>query len=110
MNYQNYPLQLENHEEDPLEAAINVAEYSNLIAGTLGVDTKVTNAFDVGLIATQTGRILLAPEAIEKPVNHTVNLFLLSFFFVYGLITEEERLAYGLNLIAKVVTDITIDF
>ena len=109
MIYHKDTIQLEHH-EDPLEAALNLAEYSNLIAGTLGFEKAVTEAIDVGLIATQTGRILLIPDTIEKPINHTINLLLLCFFFTFGQVTEEERLAYTLNLIAKVVTDITIDF
>jgi len=110
MIYHNYTLESEHHEEDSLDTALDAAEYSNLIAGTLGADTTVTQAIDVGLIATQTGRILLVPDTIEKPVNHTISLLLLYFFFAFGQITEEERLAYTLNLIAKIVTDVTIDF
>jgi len=102
--------QSEHHDEDQMETAINAAEYSNLVAGTLGFDTTVTNAIDVGLIATQTGRILLMPETIEKPVNHIINLLLLCFFFTFGKVTEEEQLAYALNLVTKVVTDVTVDF
>jgi len=110
MLYQDHIQEEEHHEEDPLEEAINLAEYANLIAGTLGFDTEVTNAIDVGLLATQSGRLLLMPDMIEKPVNHTINLFLLYFFFTFGKVTEEEQLAYTLNLIAKVFTDVTVDF
>ena len=110
MFYQSCKQEAKHHEEDPLEEALNLAEYTNLIAGTLGFDTTVTNAIDVGLLATQSGRLLLMPEMIEKPVNHTINLLLLYFFFTFGKVTEEEQLAYTLNLIAKVFTDVTIDF
>jgi len=110
MFYQDHIQEMEHHEEDPLEEALNYAEYANLIAGTLGFNTEVTNAIDVGLLATGSGRLLLMPDRIGKPVNHTINLFLLYFFFTVGKVTEEEQLAYTLNLIAKIFTDITVDF
>lgn len=110
MFYQAHIQETEHHEEDPLEEALNITEYANLIAGTLGFNTEVTNAIDVGLLATQSGRLLLMPDRIEKPVNHIINLLLLYFFFTFGKITEEEQFAYTLNLIAKVFTDVTVDF
>lgn len=61
-------------------------------------------------IATQTGTILLAPHTIEKPVNQKISLLLLCVFFILGTLTEKERLAYALNLVAKSATDVIIDF